>query len=151
MADAYIRHITELSRMILVDMKVRASQAPQVIWQFRGYLALQRPVVLKDIADLTVEGLEWEPHSEAGIVHAVSIRASNFPPAFTQWLVGMAQIGQVRFVEFGMRGYAEFANGGEWLPWQRGQLLTFENLAHLVWENGVRYQISGPLPDRRLS
>ena len=151
MADAYIRHIKELSRMVLVDMEVRASQAPQVIWQFRGYLALRRPVSPNEVTHWTVEGLEWEVHSEAGVVHAVSIQASTFPHGFTQWLVGMAQTGQLRFVEFGLRGYADFANGGEWLPWQRGQVFTLQDLAHLVCENGVRYQLSGPLPDRRLS
>ena len=151
MVDAYIRHLIELSRMVLVDMEIRALQAPQVIWQFRGYLALQRPVNPDEITHWTVEGIEWQPHSDAGMVHGVSIQASTFPHGFTQWLVGMAQMGQVRFVEFGLRGYADFANGGEWLPWQRGQVLTLRDLTPLVWENGVRYQLSGPLPDRRLS
>lgn len=132
-------------------MEVRASRAPQVVWHFRGYLALRRPVGLEEVTQWIGEGLEWEPHSEAGMVHAVTIQANSLPPGFMDWLIGMFKAGRLRFVEFGLRGYAGFANGGEWLPWQRGQLLTHEELAHLVWENGVRYQLSGPLPDRRLS
>lgn len=126
-------------------MQVKASQSPPLQWYLEGYLALYQPLPIQALHGLILSGLQWQTFGEPHQVHALGLNSQQRPAELLPWLSGLWCSGQLRFAEFGMRGQAQFSDGPVWLPWRRNQTLTLVDLAHLDWEDGVRYQLVGAL------
>lgn len=92
-------------------------------------------------AEAALPGLEVERYrDEAGRVRAVRFAGDAEPGAVLPLLKAGLAAGRLRWLEFGLRGYAVIEGKRERRPWRRNAYLGFAGLEALeALEPGVRY------------